>query len=92
MAIASHFPGRSAGAIEVRYHTKLKTADPSRGREEEWEVEEICDYRGPDDGGPKLLVRWEGGEEIREPYENMAETKALDEYEGLHGRVNVDTV
>ena len=31
IAIAKHFPGRSAGAIEVRYHTKLKTADPSRG-------------------------------------------------------------
>lgn len=28
-AIARHFPGRTAGAIEVRYHTKLKTADPT---------------------------------------------------------------
>jgi len=92
IAIAKHFPGRSAGAIEVRYHTKLKTADPSRGREEEWEVEEICGYRGTDDGGPKLLVKWEGGEETWEPYENVAETKALDEYERRHGRVSVDTL
>lgn len=30
IAIAKHFPGRSAGAIAVRYHTKLNTADPSR--------------------------------------------------------------
>ena len=28
--IAEQLPGRSAGAIEVRYYTKLKTADPSR--------------------------------------------------------------
>ncbi len=30
IAIAKHFPGHSTGAIEARYHTKLKTADPSR--------------------------------------------------------------
>jgi hypothetical protein len=35
-AIAREFPGRSAGAIQVRYQTKLKPT------EEEWEVEEIC--------------------------------------------------
>ncbi|KAK0655337.1 hypothetical protein B0T16DRAFT_451038 [Cercophora newfieldiana] len=29
-AIAEHFPGRTPGAIEVRYHTKLKTTQPSR--------------------------------------------------------------
>jgi hypothetical protein len=46
--------------------------------EEEWEVEEICD-RELDDGGLKLLG-WE-------PYENVAETEALDEYERLHGPV-----
>jgi phosphoribulokinase len=37
-------------------------------------------------------VRWGDGEETWEPYENMAETKGLDEYERLHGRVIVDTV
>ena len=62
------------------------------GEEEEWEVEEICGNRKGDDGGLELLVRWGGGEETWEPYENMAETKALDEYERLHGRVTVDTV
>ena len=50
-AIAEQFPGRSAGAIQVRYHTKLKTA--------EWEVGEICGHRRRDDGGLELLVRWE---------------------------------
>ena len=30
IAIAEHFPGRSVGANKVRYHTKLKTANPSR--------------------------------------------------------------
>ncbi|KAK3897550.1 hypothetical protein C8A05DRAFT_19707 [Staphylotrichum tortipilum] len=34
--IAKEFPGRSAGAIRVRYQTKLKPA------EEWWQVEEIC--------------------------------------------------
>ncbi|KAH7010861.1 uncharacterized protein B0I36DRAFT_257062 [Microdochium trichocladiopsis] len=85
-AIAKQFPGRTAGAIQVRYQTKLKTADL------EWEVEEIGGDRKRDDGGLELLVRWKGGEETWEPYENMAETKALDEYERLHGRVIVDTV
>jgi len=84
-AIAEQFPGRSAGAIQVRYQTKLKTA-------EEWEVEEICGHRRRNDGDLELLVRWGGGEETWEPYENMAETKALDEYERLHGRVIVDTL
>ena len=107
IAIAKYFPGRSAGAIEVRYHTKLKTADPSRseslhlcdhsralspvasdaGGDEEWEVEEICGDRRLDDGGLELLVKWKGGEETWEPYENVAEAEALDEYERLHGRV-----
>ncbi|KAK4151942.1 hypothetical protein C8A00DRAFT_35415 [Chaetomidium leptoderma] len=105
--IAEQFPGRSAGAIEVRYHTKLKTAGLSRsgsrqlcdsvvgddsGEEEEWEVEEICGDRTQDDGDLEPLVRWKGGEETWEPYENMAETEALDVYERLHGRVTVDTV
>ena len=82
--IAEQFPGRSAGALEVRYHTKLKTA--------EWQVEEICGKRTRDDGAVELLVKWKGGEETWEPYENMAETKTLDKYERLHGRVIVDTV
>jgi hypothetical protein len=68
----------------VRYHTNLQTA--------EWEVEEICGHRRGDDGDLQLLVRWRGGEEIWEPYENMAETQALDEYERLHRRVTVDIV
>ncbi len=111
IAIAKHFLGRSAGAIEVRYHTKLKTADPSRGSrqwsnhsralspvvghdggEEEWEVEEICGVRRLEDGGLELLVKWKSGEETWEPYENVAETEALDEYERLYGWVTVDTV
>ena len=41
---------------------------------------------------PELLVKWKGGEETWEPYENMAETEALDEYERLHGQVGVNIV
>ncbi|KAK4131670.1 hypothetical protein BT67DRAFT_444470 [Trichocladium antarcticum] len=93
IAIAKHFPGRSARAIEVRYHTKLKTTNLSqRGApqlcdsprtpsvvdddtsEEEWEVEGICGDRRLGDGGLELLVKWKGGEETWEPYENVAET------------------
>ncbi len=92
IAIAKQFPGRSAGAIEVRYHTKLKNTNPSQSGAPEWEVDRICGHRGLPGDGVKLLVRWEGGEETWEPYENMAETEALDEYEGLHGRVTVDPV
>lgn len=111
IAIAKQFPGRSVGAIEVRYHTKLKTADPSRsgsrelcdhsralspvvgddGGEEEFPVGEICGERKSDDGGLELLMKWKSGEETWEPYENMAETEALDEYERLDGRVGVAT-
>ncbi len=85
-AIAKKFPGRSAGAIQVRYQTKLKPP------EEWWEVEEICRKNRRHDGSWELLVRWKGGEETWEPYENMAETEALGEYERLHGPVTVDTV
>ncbi|KAK4149973.1 hypothetical protein C8A00DRAFT_18417, partial [Chaetomidium leptoderma] len=112
IAIAKRFPGRTPGAIEVRYHTKLRTTHPSRsgsrqmcdhsravslvvgddGGGEEWEVEEICSDRRLDDGGLELLVKWRGGEEIWEPYENVAETEALDEYERLYGRVGVNNV
>jgi hypothetical protein len=35
-------------------------------------VEEICGDRKLDDGGVELLVRWKGGEETWEPYENVA--------------------
>ena len=101
IAIAKHFPGRTAGAIEVRYYTKLRTGsrqicDDSRavspvfgddGGEEEWEVEKIWGDRRLDDGGLELLVKWKGGEETWEPYKNVAETEALDEYETLHGQV-----
>jgi hypothetical protein len=55
--------------------------------EEEWEVEEICDDRELDDDSVELLVKWQGGEETWEPYENVAETEALDKYERLHGLV-----
>jgi hypothetical protein len=112
LAIAQQFPGRTAGAIEVRYHTKLKAADASqkgarqlRGYspapspvtdnadgDEEWEVEEICGHRRLDDRGVQLLVKWKGGEKTWEPYENVAETEALDRYEHLHGPVTVNTV
>ncbi len=30
-------------------------------------------------GGLEFLVKWKGGEETWEPYENVAETEALDE-------------
>jgi hypothetical protein len=66
----------------VRYQTKLKPT----------EVEEICRKHRRQDGSWELLVRWKGGEESWEPYENVAETKALDEYERLRGPVTVDTV
>ncbi|KAL2188037.1 hypothetical protein L209DRAFT_777978 [Thermothelomyces heterothallicus CBS 203.75] len=111
-AIAKQFLGRTAGAIEVRYHTKLKAADPSRigtqhvcdlsrepsaevdgfGEEEEWEVEEICSDRELDDSRLELLVKWKGGEETWEPYENVAEIEALDRYERLHGPISVNIV
>jgi hypothetical protein len=71
-AIAEQFPGRSAGAIQLRYHTKLKAA------EKEWEVEEICGRRTGDDGAIELHVKWKGGDETWEPYEYVAETEALD--------------
>ena len=104
--IAKQFSGRSPGAIEVRYHTKLKTkssrgapqlCDDSRtpsvvSDEEEWEVEGIRHSRELDGGGLEFLVKWKGGEESWEPYENVAETQALDEYERLNGLVTVDTV
>jgi hypothetical protein len=51
----------------------------------------ISGDRKLDDGSLELLVRWKGGEETWEPYENVAETEALDRYERLHGRVGVDT-
>ncbi|KAK5651065.1 hypothetical protein OQA88_13713 [Cercophora sp. LCS_1] len=100
MAIAEQFPERSPGAIELRYHTKLKT-NPSRGvpqlpqtpsvvddpGEEEWEVEEICSYRKPEDSGLEFLVKRKGGEETWEPFENVAETEALDRYERLASQV-----
>ena len=112
IAIAEQFPERSPGAIEVRYHTKLKTkssrgapqlSDDSRTPsvvgdagdeegEEEWDVEEIRHGRKLDGGGLEFLVKWKGGDETWEPYKNVAETEALDEYERLHGPVTVDTV
>jgi hypothetical protein len=55
--------------------------------EEEWEVEKICNHRKLEDGGLQLLVEWEGGEKTWEPYKNVEETEALDEYERSHGRL-----
>lgn len=79
-----------------------KTADSSRSGfspavgedsgEEEWEVEGILSHGGLDDGGLELLVRWKGGEETWDPYENVEEAEALDEYERLHGMLTIDTV
>lgn len=50
-------------------------------------MEEIRDDRKLADGGVEVLVKWKGGEETWEPYGNVAEVKALDEYERLYGRV-----
>lgn len=47
---------------------------------------------GPGLEGLELLVKWKDGAETWEPYENVAETEALDEYERLHGQVGIDTV
>ncbi|RYP31679.1 hypothetical protein DL767_005592 [Monosporascus sp. MG133] len=101
-AIAKQFPGRSLGAIEVMYHTKLKTDDTSQapslvvgddGEVEEWKVEEICGRRTLDDGGVELHVEWEDGSKTWEPYdENLTQLEALDEYERIHGPVTVDTI
>ncbi|KAL2127755.1 hypothetical protein VTI74DRAFT_10224 [Chaetomium olivicolor] len=50
LAITKHFPGLTVGLIEVRYYTRLKTADASQapspvvgddGEVEEWKLEEI---------------------------------------------------
>lgn len=49
--------------------------------EEEWKVEEICHDRKQDGGGLEFLVKWKSGDETWEPYENVAETEALDKYE-----------
>ncbi|KAK4119396.1 hypothetical protein N657DRAFT_637326 [Parathielavia appendiculata] len=109
LEITEHFPGRTPGAIRVRYHNKLKPTSSrsesqklcdypqtrsvvDNARDEEWEVEEICDHRKLDDGSLQLLVKWKGGEETWEPYENVEETEALDEYERRHGLVIVDIV
>ncbi|KAL2173189.1 uncharacterized protein P884DRAFT_212790, partial [Thermothelomyces heterothallicus CBS 202.75] len=62
------------------------------GEEEEWEVEEICSDRELDDSRLELLVKWKGGEETWEPYENVAEIEALDRYERLHGPISVNIV
>jgi len=108
LAIAQQLPGRSPGAIAVRYYTRLKTS-PARGARqlcddsqtplvmddpggEEWEVEEICDDRELDDGGLEFLVKWRGGDETWEPSENVAETEALDKYERLRGPVGLGIV
>jgi hypothetical protein len=59
------------------------------GGEEEFPVEEICGDRGLDDGGLELLVKWKVGEETWEPYENVAQTEALDRYGRLYCPVTV---
>jgi hypothetical protein len=55
--------------------------------EEEWPVEEICGCRNMDDGRLQLHVKWKDGDESWEPYDNVAETEALDRYERIHGPV-----
>ena len=69
IAIAKHFPGRSAGAIEVRYHTKLKTADPSRSGSLQWSDHSRA---------LSLVVGDDGGEE-EFPVEEICGERGLDD-------------
>ena len=57
--------------------------------EEEWEVGEIYDHRKLEDVGVEFLVKWKGGDETWEPYENVAETEVLDKYKRLHRPVGL---
>jgi hypothetical protein len=61
---------------------------------EEWELQEVCSHRRADDGVLELFVRWKGGRETWELYEDVAKADrgAVDEYERLHGQIDVDTV
>ncbi|KAK0616936.1 hypothetical protein B0T14DRAFT_568502 [Immersiella caudata] len=79
--------------MEARYYAELKISR-SRGvprlcdssqtsvvddaGEEEYEVNEICNYRKSEDGGLEFLVKWKCGDETWEPFESIAETEALD--------------
>jgi hypothetical protein len=71
----------------LRDHSWAAPPVVNDGSKEGWEVEKICNHRAGDDCDLELLVRWKGGEEPWELYENVAETEALDEHERLHGRV-----
>lgn len=53
--------------------------------EEQRDVEEISDAGKLNDGGRELLGKWKGGEEIWEPYENVAETEAIEEHPSTLG-------
>ena len=44
---------------------------------------EDCSYRKPEDGRLEFLVKWKGAKESWEPFENVAETEALNRYERL---------
>ena len=57
VAIAEQFPGRSPGAIEVRYHTKLKTKSSRR-------APQLCD-----DSRTPSVVGDAGDEEGEEEWE-----------------------
>lgn len=59
-AIAEHFPGRTSRAIEVRYHTKLKTTNVSRSggsrRKTRQERDESLDPQTSDDNSDEYDV------------------------------------
>jgi hypothetical protein len=77
---------------QLRDHSRALSPVVGDDGKEEFEVEEICDDRRLYNRGPELLVKWKGGEETWEPYENVAETEALEVYERRHGRVEEDIV
>ncbi|KAK4243538.1 hypothetical protein C7999DRAFT_44666 [Corynascus novoguineensis] len=97
--IAKHFPGRSKtantsrrGVRQPHDHSQTPLVVDGHSSEEEWVLRRFFCPKKPADGGVELLVKWKGGEETWEPYENMAETEALGEYKRLSGTLTVDTV
>ncbi len=81
-----------SGQIVAEIETGLPSVTSDDGGQEEFEVEEICGNRKLDYGGREMVVKWRGREKTWEPYENVAEMVALDEYDCLYGTVVVDTV
>jgi hypothetical protein len=67
-------------------HTKVKDvtarskpASTDAG-EEEWPIEEITKHRMLDDSHQEYFVKWETGEETWEPFANLCQTQALQDY------------